>query len=162
MVMTMQSNARLARAAKFGLVGVAGLVINLVAQIVFAEQLGLNYLVAAVLATQVSSTANFVMADMWVFGAASNRAGRGRRYIAFVGMNNLALVLRAPMMWALTSQLGLHYALSNFTSLAVMTLIRFGIADNLIWRSPSSVPAIVHRPRRRRRVTTRWSRWTSC
>ena len=43
------------------------------------------------LATQVSSTANFLMAESWVFGSGSSRAGRAWRYIAFMGMNNAAL-----------------------------------------------------------------------
>ena len=41
------------------------------------------------------------------------------------------------MMWVLTSRFGLHYTLSNFASLAAMTLIRFGIADTVIWRTPT-------------------------
>ena len=134
---TTAPSLRIARAARFGVVGLAGLVINLVAQAAFIEVFGLNYLVAAVLATQVSSTANFLMAESWVFGSGSTPTGRGWRYLAFMGMNNAALVLRAPLMWVLTSELGLHYTLSNFTSLAAMTLVRFGIADTMIWRVPS-------------------------
>ena len=137
MVTATATAPRLARAAKFGIVGVVGLAINLVAQAAFIKALGVNYLVAAILATQVSSTANFLMAESWVFGAGGMPAGRARRYLAFMGMNNAALVLRAPMMWVLTSRFGLHYTLSNFASLAAMTLIRFGIADTVIWRTPT-------------------------
>lgn len=136
MVTTTAPAPRLARAAKFGIVGVLGLAINLAAQAAFIELFGLNYLVAAILATQVSSTANFLMAESWVFDAGSAPAGRGWRYLAFMGMNNAALVLRAPVMWFLTSRLGLHYTFSNFMSLAAMTLIRFGISDTVIWRAP--------------------------
>ena len=103
MVTATATAPRLARAAKFGIVGVVGLAINLVAQAAFIKALGVNYLVAAILATQVSSTANFLMAESWVFGAGGMPAGRARRYLAFMGMNNAALVLRAPMMWVLTS-----------------------------------------------------------
>jgi 4-amino-4-deoxy-L-arabinose transferase-like glycosyltransferase/putative flippase GtrA len=128
---------RVARAAKFGIVGIVGLAINLVVQAAIVRVLGVNYLVAAILATQVSSTANFLMAESWVFGAGAMPSGRARRYLAFMGMNNAALLLRAPIMWVLTSRFGLHYTLSNFASLAAMTLIRFGIADAVIWRPPT-------------------------
>ena len=50
------------RAGKFGLVGVLGFGVNLVSQAAFTELGGIDYLVSAVLATQVSSTFNFVLA----------------------------------------------------------------------------------------------------
>lgn len=126
--------ARVGRIGKFGAVGVLGLGVNLFVQAVLTELFGINYLVAAVVATQVSSTVNFVMADTWVFDTAS-ATGRTRRYLSFLAMNNFALVLRAPMMWFLTHYVGMHYTLSNMASLVVMTLVRFAIADNLIWRA---------------------------
>ena len=126
--------ARIGRIGKFGAVGILGLGVNLAVQAFLTAILGLNYLLSAVLATQVSSTVNFVMADAWVFDS-DTANGRTRRYVSFLAMNNAALVLRAPMMWGLTNYLGLHYTLSNLASLLVMTLIRFGVADNVIWRS---------------------------
>jgi putative flippase GtrA len=126
--------ARIGRIGKFGVVGILGLGVNLVVQAVLTEILGLNYLAAAVAATQVSSTVNFLLADAWVFESGTEE-GRIRRYVSFLVMNNAALALRAPMMWGLTHYLGLHYTLSNLASLVVMTLVRFGVADNVIWRT---------------------------
>lgn len=134
--------ARIGRIGKFGMVGIAGLGVNLVVQAFLTELVGLNYLLAAVLATQVSSTVNFIMADAWVFNSATSE-GRTRRYVSFLAMNNAALALRAPMMWSLTHYFGLHYTLSNLASLMVMTLLRFGVADNLIWRSRDEADTLV-------------------
>lgn len=122
------------RASKFGIVGVVGLVVNLVAQAVFTEFLGWNYIVAAVVATQMSSTFNFFMAERWVFGAGAIRTGRLTRYTSFLLMNNAALLIRAPMMWTLVDRLGLHYAVANLLSLMLLTLVRFAVADRVIWR----------------------------
>ena len=90
-------------------------------QAALTEGLGINYVVAAILATQVSSTANFVVADRWVFedGATTSASGS---LPGLPGMNNAALLLRVPIMWLLTSVLGVHYSLSNLVSLAVLTL----------------------------------------
>lgn len=135
-------HARLQRAGKFGAVGVFGLGINMSVQAILIEGARLNYLTAAVLATQVSSTVNFLVADNWVFDSAAAGGRRLRRYLSFLAMNNAALALRGPIMWMLTSWLGLHYALSNLLSLLVMTAIRFALADNVIWASqPADVPA---------------------
>ena len=68
-MLTSPGSARLTRAARFGAVGAVGLVVNLSAQAALIEGLGVNYLVAAVVATQVSSTVNFALAESWVFGA---------------------------------------------------------------------------------------------
>ena len=135
-VLTASHTTRLSRAARFGAVGAVGLVVNLGAQAALIEGFGVNYLAAAVIATQISSTVNFVLAESWVFGAGGRSDGRAGRYVAFLAMNNVALLLRGPIMWMLTSGLGVHYAVSNLTSLVVLTLIRFGIADSVIWRVP--------------------------
>ncbi len=128
---------RLERLIKFGLVGVLGLGLNIVVQAALTERLGLGYVIAAVLATQVSSTANFLLAETWVF-TPEHRDGWGMRYLAFLGMNNAALVLRVPIMWVLTSVFGVHYSISNLVSLIVLVLLRFGLADTLIWRTPAT------------------------
>lgn len=134
--------ARLGRIGKFGVVGIIGLGVNLVVQAGLTEIVGLNYLVSAVFATQVSSTVNFLMAEAWVFSAGTTE-GRIRRYVSFMAMNNAALALRAPMMWGLTHYFGLYYTLSNLASLLVMTLLRFGVADNVIWRSREEASTLV-------------------
>ncbi|RPI08831.1 MAG: GtrA family protein, partial [Actinobacteria bacterium] len=135
-MLTVSQTTRLSRAARFGAVGAVGLVVNLGAQAALIEGFGVNYLAAAVIATQISSTVNFALAESWVFGAGGRSDGRAGRYVAFLAMNNVALLLRGPIMWMLTSGLGVHYAVSNLTSLVVLTLIRFGIADSVIWRVP--------------------------
>lgn len=131
------------RASKFGSVGALGLGVNLLVQAVFTEVLGWHYLSAAIIATQVSSTFNFVLAERWVFGAGSAPLGRRARYVSFLLMNNAAFVVRAPMMWVLVGMIGLHYTLGNLLSLMVLTLVRFCIADRVIWKAtPVGGPAL--------------------
>ena len=56
-------------------------------------------------------------------------------------MNNVALVLRAPILFVLTSVLGMHYLLSNFISLAALTVARYVLADSWIWAKGQLVGA---------------------
>lgn len=127
--------ASIYRAGKFGAVGIVGLGVNLVAQATLTELASFNYLVAAIAATQVSSTCNFLLADRLVFDASGAHSGGWRRYGSFLAMNNAALLFRGPLMWIFTEGAGLHYALSNLASLVLMTLVRFAIADRIIWGS---------------------------
>lgn len=128
------------RAGKFGLVGIAGLLVNLVVQAGLTEWLGLNYLASAIIATQCSSIFNFTLSERWVFQGDGARIGQRARFASFMAMNNLALLLRTPMMWMMVDLFGVHYTIANLVSLAVLTLVRFGVADRLIWGSTTEAP----------------------
>jgi dolichol-phosphate mannosyltransferase len=128
--------ARLGRLRRFASVGVLGLAVNVGTQVALTELAGLHYLVAAVLATQVSSTTNFAGSEWWAFRA-ERQSGLPARFLAFLALNNVAFLVRGPIIWALTEGVGLFHGVSNLVSLVALTLIRFHVADRLIWRSTS-------------------------
>jgi dolichol-phosphate mannosyltransferase len=134
-----------ARFGRFGLVGLSGLAVNAAAMAAISA-VGVPYLLAALLATQVSTTWNFVGAEWWAFGDRRS-PGRSRRLLAFFAMNNAAFVVRGPMIWLLTEYAHLDPVVSNVMSLVVMTAARFAIADTIIWHArgaparQTSVPA---------------------
>jgi dolichol-phosphate mannosyltransferase len=121
------------RFARFGAVGLSGLVVNTAVLAFLTDFAGLFYVVSAVFATQVSTLWNFCFTEFWVFSDREARRGRGSRMALFFLMNNAALALRGPLLIVLTSGLGIHYALSNVISLAGLTLLRFALADSWIW-----------------------------
>jgi dolichol-phosphate mannosyltransferase len=121
----------------FALVGFSGIFVNTLALAFFTSVLGIHYLVSAVFATIFSTTWNFALTEFWVFGS-RNSSGRIKRYALFFAMNNLALLLRGPIMYALTSWAGIHYLISNLISLAVLVILRFLLADSWIWGKAGS------------------------
>jgi dolichol-phosphate mannosyltransferase len=122
--------------SRFALVGVSGLVVNL-ALLWASVTIGhVNYVVGAIVATQGSTTWNFLLLDRWVFPERRERSGR-LRYLAFSGVNNLTLLLRVPMLAALVSVVHVHYLLSNLITLAMLFISRFVVSDRLIWRTPA-------------------------
>jgi dolichol-phosphate mannosyltransferase len=123
--------------ARFCVVGGVGLAVNMAAFVLFNAAFGLNYLLAAVLATQVSTTTNFVMTERWVFARRATGGVRPRALMYFA-LNNASLLLRGPILILLVEGLGVGTAVSNFLSLLVLTVIRFAVADSWIWRSKSS------------------------
>lgn len=127
------SRSRLA--FKFGLVGLSGLVVNQVALAGLTELVGVYYLAASILATQVSSTWNFLGTDRWVFGGRHSRRGKLRRFASFLALNNGTLLARIPLLWAITEIGGVHYLWSNAITLGLMFLFRFAVADGWIWAS---------------------------
>jgi putative flippase GtrA len=128
--------ARWVRFARFGTVGASGLAVNELALAAFVAGLDVNYLVGAVLATQVSSLWNFALVERWAFHNHDSRRSLLHRMVLFFAVNNVALLLRGPILVGLTSVLGLNYLLSNLISLGVLTVVRFGVADTWIWAAP--------------------------
>jgi putative flippase GtrA len=138
---------RATRLIRFGLVGVSGVAINTVALMVAVDAIGLHYMTGVILATQASTTWNYVLSEVWVFDRSDRDHGGMSRYLQFWSMNNLALVARGPLVWLLTDGLGAHYLLSNIVSLCLLMLVRYVVADRWIWRpnrastSPITTPA---------------------
>lgn len=129
----------LLRFGRFCFVGLTGIFINLFLNFAFTETLGVHYLASAVLATQGSSLWNFILTERWVFQGRQPRWNRLYRLILFMLMNNAALTLRGPIIFTLTSGIGLHYLMSNFISIVASTLLRYLMADTWIWKKAGQI-----------------------
>ena len=134
-VRTSAGGRRMRRFQRFLLVGMSGLVVNQLALWAFTESVGIHYLASAVIATQCSTLWNFALAEAWVFDGPS--AGRARRFVWFAVMNNAWLLVRGPFLVLLTEGVGLNYLVSNVIVLGAATIVRFAIADGLIWPAGS-------------------------
>jgi glycosyltransferase involved in cell wall biosynthesis len=122
------------RFLRFCLVGLSGIFVNLFLQFVAATLLEQHYLIAATFATQGSTLWNFALSEAWVFPDRAQRWNRLYRLVMFLFMNNVALIFRGPVMFMLTTGLGVHYLLSNLLSLVALTMARYALADALIWK----------------------------
>ena len=130
------------RFAGFLVVGLSGILVNSLALYLATAQLKIYYLISVAIATVVSTLWNFGLNEAWVFRTKSPAAQRIRRLGMFSAMNIAALGLRGPIIFMLTSWFGVHYLASNLISLALMTVLRYVLADNLIWgRDTSPMPA---------------------
>lgn len=114
------------------MVGVVGIGINQLLLWVLVAGPGIHYLLAAILASQGSTTFNFLGVESWVFRGRRSR-GILRRFLAFDALNSTSLLLRLPILFGLTSGLHFHYLLSNLLAIGVLTIARFLISDSIIW-----------------------------
>jgi dolichol-phosphate mannosyltransferase len=133
-------DGRLVRGLQFGLVGLAGLAVN---QAVLAGLVSLahwNDLLAAVISSQASTVTTFIINELWVFRQAARDPGARAlpvRFLVFDALNTTSLALRLPVLYGLTSGLGINYLVSNFIAVIVFLLLRFVIADGWIWTRPA-------------------------
>lgn len=127
------------RALGFAAVGMTGLLVNVAVMWLLADpaMLGINYLVAAVLTTQVSSTWNYLLVDGLVYPG-PKRHTKLSRYLAFLGLSNLVLVLRIPLLALLVSTLGVHYLAATVLTLLLGYAVRFGSHERLTLREEPS------------------------
>jgi dolichol-phosphate mannosyltransferase len=124
---------------RFLTVGATGLGVNAAAFLFFTAVAHLHYLLAAVVATQVSSTWNFALVERLVFGQRSRRMRSwSARFATFLALNNLSLVLRGPALYALITLLALNSSVANLITLVGLFLIRFAVADSFIWARPDA------------------------
>jgi putative flippase GtrA len=135
LLLSLRFGPRFTKFSQFGLVGVSGLLVNSLLLAFWTETAGLYYMLSLVLATQGSSLWNFFLSEYWVFKRANNHRGsQVSRGAMFLAMNNVALLARGPMVFLFTSFLGVNYLISNVASMAVLLLIRYAVADSLIWK----------------------------
>ena len=124
------------RLVLFGLVGLSGIVVNSAALwLLHLEFFELHLLVAAALATQVSTLWNFVLTDRLVFRTA-RAPGLWSRLWRYFAMNNLSLVLRLPLLSALV-YLGMPVIRANVLTLVLLFAVRYVISDRVIFARPA-------------------------
>jgi dolichol-phosphate mannosyltransferase len=127
------------RALGFAAVGASGILLNSLALWFFADPaaLGLNYVLGAILATQVSTTWNFVLIDTLVYRGPKQRR-TVVRYLIFSATNNLVLLARVPVLAFLVTGLHVNYLVANALTLALSFVVRFATSDRLIYRLEKS------------------------
>ncbi|HEX8940723.1 MAG TPA: GtrA family protein [Candidatus Limnocylindrales bacterium] len=136
------SRARFGQAARFLLVGLSGVVVNQFLLVFLTASLGIHYLVSAVLATQGSTTWNFLGNERWAFAGRRFAGPVWARYIGYSAINNGSLILRIPLLWAFTELLHVGYAWSNLATLVVLFVGRYLVADGWIWRAKADPAAV--------------------
>ena len=126
--------------SQFATVGVLGLVVNQVLLWFLVDVLHTGHLLlSAAIATQGSTTFNFIGTESWVFG--SRRAGgtRGviKRFLVYDAVNSSALLVRLPLLQVLTAGVHMNYLVANLITLVALTVVRFLVADLIIWSRPA-------------------------
>ncbi len=122
----------------FALVGITGILVNSLFLILATDTLKIYYLLSAAVATVASTLWNFTLTEALVYRKKGQAQGRPKRLGMFFVVNVLALALRTPLIYLMTTIFGIFYVVSNLVSLAVLTVLRFMLADNLIWGQTST------------------------
>jgi dolichol-phosphate mannosyltransferase len=130
----------------FGLVGLSGMFVNQALFWFFHDVLSFSISWSAVVATQGSTTWNFVLTDKLVYRQHNSTSRWYQRFAKSWTTNNASLLLRVPLLLFLTHTLGMNPHWANFTTLLMLFALRFWISDRFIWGSRKRVADRTGRP----------------
>jgi dolichol-phosphate mannosyltransferase len=125
--------------SQFATVGALGIVVNQVVLWFLVDVIHMGHLLlSAAIATQASTTFNFVGTESWVFGSrrAGGTLGVIKRFVIYDALNSTALLVRLPLLQLLYAGVHMNYLVANLISLVALTLVRFLLADLVIWSGP--------------------------
>ncbi|MDP2932286.1 MAG: glycosyltransferase family 2 protein [Chloroflexota bacterium] len=130
----MRRNGELLRFAKFCLVGLSGVVVNMGLLWLLTEFAGLFYLASAAISIETSIITNFTLDDYFTFPD-RRRAGHFRtRILKFNAVSLAGLTINLGILWLLTSVFGIYYLLSNIVGIAVVTLWNYLLNSWWTWK----------------------------
>lgn len=136
---------RFGRIFGFGMVGGVGAVLNLLIMGVLVA-LGVHYLLAAVVAAEITILTNFAMQERLVFRVYREGAGTlRRRFLHSFCFNNVDAAVRLPILWLLVEFAGISSLSAQAGTLVGAFLLRYLYHSHVVYREsapqPDPVPA---------------------
>lgn len=118
----------LSKLTKFLVVGGTGVLVNSLVLFLLYEKASLPLVPASALAVETAIINNFLLNNVWTFGAKDFLPIRLAKFnlVSLVGLG-----ITTATLWALATQLGLHYLLANIAGIGLATTWNFVV--NLFW-----------------------------
>jgi dolichol-phosphate mannosyltransferase len=137
------ASLRMGRMSRFAAVGALGTIVNLAVMALLVHGLiDVNYVLASVVAAEVSILHNFLMQERFVFRDV-RRGSALRRGAQFFGFNNVEALVRVPFLVLLVEGIGIGAVSGQALLLAVAFLARFLFTSRVIYRPARVEPAPV-------------------
>ena len=124
---------------KFNTVGLAGFAVQLAVLAILKSILGVNYLIATVIAVETAVIHNFIWHERWTW--AHRMSGVGGAFVRLLRFNAgnglVSLVGNVFLMWLFVSKLNINYLVANVGAILVCSIVNFLISDRLVFRVDS-------------------------
>jgi len=120
---------------KFFLVGMVGAIIVLFLTIVFTSIFGIFYVISAALAFEISIIWGFFANDKWTFSKVKKTSKPYFRFIKYNSFSLIALGIIQVIMITLTTQVGLHYTISESIAIIVAFSFNFTMSKKISFKN---------------------------
>ena len=132
------ASLRLGRMSRFAAIGGVGALVN-VALVALLTSLGIGYLVAAVIAAELTIAGNFLLYERLVFSDLRDQGKRrARRFAESFGFNNIETALRLPVLAVFVETMNVAAATATAATLLVAFLARFAFHARVVYRPRAS------------------------
>ena len=123
----------LRRWLKFNAVGIAGALVQLAALWLLARVLGIEYVLATVLAVEVAILHNFAWHELWTWRGVTN-SGRGARLLKFhLGNGLVSIVANPPLTWIFVHFAHVPLLAANVAAIVCVAVVNFIIAERWVF-----------------------------
>ena len=122
--------AKLARAARFCVVGGTGTAINTAVLYLLSRRLGLPLPVSSAIAVEIAILSNYMLNDRFTFGA---RRPSVRRLAKFNITSLAGLGVNVMIVWLLARH-GVYFLAANFVGIAVAVVVNYTFSVAWVWR----------------------------
>lgn len=121
---TKETDNSLIQLFRYCFVGGIAFIFDWLTLVLFTE-MGLHYLISAVIAFFVGLTANFILSKLLVFKKNSTKYGRVGEFIAYAAIGAIGLGITELIMYVLTDIVLLYYAVSKIIAAIIVLLWNF-------------------------------------
>ena len=129
------------RFAKFCVVGLSGIVVNMFFLWFFTEVVKIFYLFSSFLAIELSIMNNFILNELWTWRdrKSSGRLNYLKRMVQYhISVSISAILANIFLLWFLTEFFHLYYLFSNLFGIAAGVLLNYFINDRWTFRVQKS------------------------
>jgi dolichol-phosphate mannosyltransferase len=127
------------RFVRFGVVGVAGVLVNTALLYLGATLARLPAVLAAGFATELTILGNFVLNDRWTFRDVHTGRPRLQRMAAYNGIALGGMLISLGVFLLLMHLLRIHYLLANLGGIAVATVWNYAVNARITWRTTITI-----------------------
>ncbi len=132
--------SRLRRFSAFALVGASGVPVN-AATMRLLHAAGIDYLLAAVVSTQVAVAWNLALTELVVFRDRRESLRFANRAVRYFVINNVDTLVRIPLLALLVETLGMRPAPANLLLVVVAAGAKYVLVSRVVYR-PVTLPAL--------------------
>jgi Predicted membrane protein len=122
---------------KFGMVGLSGIVVNEGLLIYLKEFAGFEIWIASLIAIELSIVSNFILNDLWTFGADQGGHALGRRWQRFASFQFVSVggaVINFVILNVLATWVGIDYRIANILGILVAFMWNFLVNRRVTWQ----------------------------
>jgi dolichol-phosphate mannosyltransferase len=125
------------RFSRYFVVGVCGALVNSGLLFLLVQAGGLNHILAATLACEMSIIGNFALHDYWTFAGTRTETPWFQRCLSYNAVALTGIVFTVLVLAVLTTGFHMHYMIANVFAMGAATVSNYSLNSRFTWARAS-------------------------